>query len=293
MPYRGRFAPSPTGPLHMGSLVTALASYIDARANKGEWLVRIEDIDPPREKPGAAEHILSDLVIHGLKWDGEVIFQSNRLEAYESALSHLVKANAAFKCICPRRRLNSDGACASKCFSRQHYLNEKFAFRFDYDPRSNIKINDFILGEKIWNNQDLPKDFVIKRRDGLFSYQLAVLVDDVFQRITHVIRGSDLLDSTPKQLEIGSALNYPQLKYGHIPTITDIQGKKLSKQTFAPSINRNQAIQNLRQALLLLGQKQPDNILKTPSEILRSAIEFWDKNAIPKEMTLTNLPIKN
>ena len=293
MLYRGRFAPSPSGPLHIGSLVTAVASYIDARANKGEWLVRIEDLDPPREKPGAAEHILSDLVTHGLQWDGEVIFQSNRLKAYESALSYLIKARAAFKCICPRRRLNDDGTCASKCFSRQHYLNEKFAYRFNTNPRANIKINDFILGEKTWNNQDLPKDFVIRRRDGLFSYQLAVLVDDVSQGITHIIRGSDLLDSTPKQNVIGSALNFPQLKYGHIPTITDMEGKKLSKQTFAPSIKGNQPVQNLRQALLLLGQKQPDNMLKTTSGILRSAIEFWDRNAIPKKMTLTNLPIKN
>ena len=141
--------------------------------------------------------------------------------------------------------------------------------------------------------RSLPKDFVIRRRDGLFSYQLAVLVDDVSQGVTHIIRGSDLLDSTPRQNEIGSALNFPQLKYGHIPTITDMEGKKLSKQTFAPSIKGNQAVQNLRQALLLLGQKQPDNILKTPSGILRSAIEFWDRNAIPKKMTLTNLPIKN
>ena len=293
MSYRGRFAPSPTGPLHIGSLVTAVASYIDARANKGEWLVRIEDLDPPREKPGAAKDILSDLVTHGLQWDGEVIFQSNRLKAYESALSSLIRANAAFKCICPRRRLNDDGTCAAKCFSRQRDLNEKFAYRFNCNPQPCIKINDFILGEKIWNTQDLPKDFVIRRRDGLFSYQLAVLVDDVSQGVTHIIRGSDLLDSTPKQNEIGSALNFPQLKYGHIPTITDVEGKKLSKQTLAPSIKGNQAVQNLRQALLLLGQKQPDNTLKTTSRILRSAIEFWDRDAIPKKMTITNLSIKN
>ena len=293
MPYRGRFAPSPTGPLHIGSLVTAVASYIDARANKGEWLVRVEDLDPPREKPGAAEDILSDLVTHGLQWDGEVIFQSNRLRAYESALSSLIRANAAFKCICPRRRLNDDGTCASKCFSRQRDLNEKFAYRFNCNPQPCIKIHDFILGEKIWNTQDLPKDFVIRRRDGLFSYQLAVLVDDVSQGVTHIIRGSDLLDSTPKQNEIGSALNFPQLKYGHIPTITDVEGKKLSKQTLAPSIKGSQAVQNLRQALLLLGQKQPDNTLKTTSGILRSAIEFWDRDAIPKKMTITNLSIKN
>ena len=168
MLYRGRFAPSPTGPLHIGSLVTAVASYIDARANKGEWLVRVEDLDPPREKPGAAEDILSDSVTHGLQWDGEVIFQSNRLKAYESALSSDKKQMLRLNVFAPEKRVNDDGTCAAKCFSRQRDLNEKFAYRFNYNPQPCIKINDFILGEKIWNTQDLPKDFVIRRRDGLF-----------------------------------------------------------------------------------------------------------------------------
>ena len=289
MHYRGRFAPSPTGPLHMGSLVTAVASYIDARANQGEWLVRIEDLDPPREKIGATEHILSDLAIHGLHWDGEVLFQSKRLKAYESALSYLIKENAVFKCNCLRKQLSEDGTCTSQCSSRQHSLDEEFSFRLN-NTRASFEIDDFILGEQIWNKQELSKDFVVKRRDGLFSYQLAVVVDDASQKITHIIRGSDLLDSTPKQQEVGSALNYSEIKYGHIPTITDVRGKKLSKQSLAPSIDRNRAVENLKQALELLGQRQPHNLLKTPNEILCSAIEFWDRRAIPKDRTLPNTP---
>ncbi len=292
MLYRGRFAPSPTGPLHMGSLVTAVASYLDARYSRGEWLVRIEDLDPPREKPGAATQILSDLSRHGLLWDGEVIFQSNRYKAYESALSHLIEKHIVFKCTCSRKKLNDDGTCASKCSSRQDCLNENVAYRFNYGIRSNLKVNDFIFGERIWHTRNIPKDFIVRRRDGLFSYQLAVVVDDASQGVTHIIRGSDLMDSTPQQHEIASALNLSRSKYGHIPTITNKEGKKLSKQALAPSIDANQAAQNLREALLLLGQAQPNDFLETPSQILCSAIESWDRDAIPKERSLPHVPLE-
>ncbi len=276
----------------MGSLVTAVASYLDARSNRGEWLVRIEDLDPPREKLGAAAQILSDLCDHGLLWDGEVIFQSNRYRAYESALSYLIERHMVFKCGCSRKKLNDDGTCASKCSSRQDSLNENVALRFNNGIQADIKVNDFIFGEKIWHTRNIPKDFIIRRRDGLFSYQLAVVVDDASQGITHIIRGSDLLDSTPQQHEIASALNLSRLKYGHIPTITNKEGKKLSKQALAPSVDANQAAQNLRQALLLLGQLQPTASLETPSQILCSAIESWDRDAIPKKSSLPHVPLK-
>ncbi len=282
MKYRGRFAPSPTGPLHMGSLVTAVASYLDARANDGSWMVRIEDLDPPREKAGATDRILSDLEAHGLNWDGEVILQSNRHSAYEVALSKLANDKKLFKCACSRKSLNTNGACAAGCAYRQNCLSGNLSIRFNVEDMSGIETKDFIVDKKMFFNSLIPTNFVVKRKDNLFSYQLAVVVDDAWQEVTHVIRGSDLVESTPKQILICSALRLPTPKYGHVPVISALSGRKLSKRTHAPSLDPTDAGENLRTALALLGQPAPRNRFNRPREILELATENWSRKDIPE-----------
>ena len=290
--YIGRFAPSPSGPLHKGSLLAALASFLDARANHGQWLLRIEDIDPPREVPGAADLILRQLDDHGLHWDGAVLYQSTRLLDYQEALQQLSRTGLLYACNCNRARLRTldgcyDGAC------RAHTLpaysadtdappKQSHAIRLQLPAQCTVTLDDLVQGPLSF---DLSKtgDFILRRRDQLPAYQLACSLDDGHQGISHVIRGSDLLDSTPRQVHLLSCLGFKTPRYGHIPVLSDGQGQKLSKQNHAPALNSEQARHNLLDCLQLLGFTPPVELSHANIQhLLNWAIEHWQIGAIPR-----------
>jgi glutamyl-Q tRNA(Asp) synthetase len=291
--YRGRFAPSPTGLLHAGSLACALASWLDARAAAGKWLLRIEDIDPPREMPGAADAILRTLEAHGLYWDGEVVFQSRRLEAYVAALEALIASGHAFACPLSRTQLEASGsnhpgraasAAALVPGMRCCADSSGIAWRLDV-PDQDIAFTDRIQGAQRMNLACNGGPFVIRRRDGLYAYQLAVVVDDAWQGITDVVRGSDLLDSTPRQWLLQEALGLPHPRYAHLPVLTDSRGEKLSKQAAATPLRTGEALANLRRALRVLGQPdQPQ--ATTPGELLAAATPAWQIERVPRCMAV-------
>ncbi|NQV68436.1 MAG: tRNA glutamyl-Q(34) synthetase GluQRS [Pseudohongiella sp.] len=285
--YIGRFAPSPTGPLHFGSLLAAVASYLDARSNNGFWLVRMEDLDPPREPSGAADLILQQLSALGLEWDGEVLYQSTRLEAYQQTLQQLQVKNLCYGCDCTRRQIKEMGNVYNgSCRQRSLPAEKEFAVRLKTEAVG-IAINDLIQGPYAQNIAQDIGDFVIRRKDGLFAYQLAVVVDDEFQNITHIIRGFDLIDSTPRQIYLQRLLNFSEPDYAHIPIIVNDQGQKLSKQHFAPSINTENAAQLIHRALKFLGQSPPKDMQQQKAQTqLRWAIENWDIQAVPKLATI-------
>jgi len=285
--YIGRFAPSPTGPLHKGSLLAALASFLDARANNGQWLLRIENIDPPREVPGAADHILRQLDDHGLHWDGSVLHQSSRLVAYQDALHQLGDAGLLYACYCNRVRLRTlggcyDGACrANKTNSGTAIPDKPQATRIQIPEHSTISLNDLIQGPLVF---DLSKagDFILRRRDQLPAYQLACSLDDGYQNISHVIRGSDLLDSTPRQIHLLQCLGLQVPHYGHIPVLSNAQGQKLSKQNHAPELSSSNASSNLLDCLHLLAMPAPQALKHSSvQQIINWAIEHWQLNNVP------------
>ena len=248
--YRGRFAPSPTGPLHFGSLVAAVCSWLDARAHGGEWLVRIEDIDETRCRPHWGDEILRTLERFGLHWDGAPVWQTRRKEAYREALDRLQRAGLAYPCACTRRE--AAGRYPGRCRSGLPPGAAVRAWRFRVPPGV-VGFEDRWQG---WFGQDVdaePGDFILLRADGCFAYQLAVVVDDAEQRITHVVRGADLLDSTPRQILLQRALGYPQPLYLHHPVALGGDGRKLSKQNRAPALDPARDGENLRAALAFLG----------------------------------------
>lgn len=283
--YIGRFAPSPTGPLHLGSLYAALASYLDARANRGHWLVRMEDIDPPREVAGAADTILWQLEAHGLHWDQSVTYQSQRQEAYRQALESLRQLDLIYPCRCSRARLRAlggvyDGRCRERRSSNRQQAM-KSALRLACLNQV-IDWQDLIRGACQTNLGTEVGDFIVVRRDGLIAYQLAVSVDDAFQNITHIIRGDDLLDSTPRQIHILRLLGHDTPHYGHIPIIQDRRGDKLSKQSFAPAINSAVSSTNVYQCLALLGLDPPLELQGASCEfLLQWAIPRWQRARLP------------
>lgn len=283
MSYIGRFAPSPTGPLHFGSLLTAVASYCDAKANHGKWLVRIEDTDIPRIYPNSETHILSCIDAFEFEPDAEIIFQKDRLTIYEQVLDQLKQQYAIYACQCTRKMLGSNHIYAGTCRD----LNLDFA-----EQAIRLKVDDLLIcfedrlqGRQCSNLKDDLGDFVLKRRDGIISYQLAVVVDDYLQGITHVVRGADLLDNTARQIWLGSILNYPSLSYMHLPLAMNDQGQKLSKQNLAQALDVSKASELLQQALLALGQ--PNVELNQPRIMLQQAVQQWDMNLIPKGIHLT------
>lgn len=273
--YRGRFAPSPTGPLHRGSLLAAVASYLDARACKGRWLLRIEDIDPPREVPGSADLILQSLESHALEWDEPVLYQSTRSAAYNDALQQLKDTGRLFPCCCTRAILGPSGSCGRRCHPSTGDLCSQ---RVEIDACAGFE--DGFLGEQIPDPQ--KRDIVLKRKDGLFSYALAVVVDDAFQEITRVVRGRDLLHQTQAQRELSSYLGYPIPAYAHIPIIVDTKGVKLSKQAGAQAIDDRQPLENVREALQILGQDSASFPAGTVSELLSLAAEHWRPDCLQK-----------
>jgi len=296
-PYRGRFAPSPTGPLHKGSLIAAIASYLQARKNNGQWLVRMEDVDELRNVKGAADSILFSLEAFGFEWDENVLYQTERKEAYTEVLQNLKNLNLAYPCNCSRKSLKAKaesgeirtgsmgliypGTCAQKSFLN---LNPKdYAVRIKV-PNENFNFNDELLGQHSQNLKNNLGDFIIRRRDGLFAYQLAVVVDDAFQNISHVVRGADLLDSTARQIFLQQCLNYPSLQYTHLPLILCDNGDKLSKQTGAQSIGDKADIPLLVDCLKFLGQLPPDELARDSLEnVWQWAFENWDMSLVPRD----------
>ena len=285
-PYIGRFAPTPSGYLHFGSLVAALASYLDARAVGGRWLVRMEDLDPPREVPGAQAAILQTLEAYGFEWDAEVVCQSQRTDAYADVLQRWLEQGLAYACTCSRKQLEgSHGLYPGTCREQYHSLSDA-AIRLRV-PALRYGFNDRVQGPFA---QDLARevgDFVIRRRDGLHAYQLAVVLDDAWQGITDVVRGADLLDSTPRQLYLQELLGLPQPRYLHVPLLTQPDGHKLGKTYRSPALPAEQASALLLRALRALGQDSDAHLAQArPAEVLAWATTRWDASRIPRSATL-------
>ncbi|TAN04334.1 MAG: tRNA glutamyl-Q(34) synthetase GluQRS [Rhodanobacteraceae bacterium] len=257
MGYRGRFAPSPTGELHFGSLVAALAGWLRTRQSGGAWLLRVEDIDPPREVEGSAQAILAALDRLALQADAPVLYQSRRADAYASALQQLRAEGHAFACWCSRTDIEEAGTPHrdGRCISRQRDDREP-AWRLRV-PDGDIVFDDGLQGSQCQNVREAVGDFVLKRADGLWSYQLACVVDDAFQGITEVVRGCDLLDSTPRQILLQRLLGLPTPTYLHLPLAVDGEGRKLSKSTDAPAIDACDPQAVFARALHFLGQPVP------------------------------------
>ncbi len=284
--YRGRFAPSPTGPLHLGSLIAALASYLDAKYNNGTWLVRMDDLDPPREVPGSARSILNSLQAHGLHSDEEVLWQSRQSAAYEEALSLLAAQGKTFACDCSRHALTARGYCQNNCEQEQTRVTEPSATRIKVTPASRLIFEDTLQGLQSSEMEEQLSDFVIKRKDNFYAYQLAVVVDDAQLAISHIVRGSDLMDSTARQIYLQQTLGLPTPNYAHLPVITNNQGQKFSKQNHAPGLADSEAEQNLRQALAFLGQAVPPTHLDTTASILAFAQQTWSLDRVPGRLAI-------
>ncbi|QWD87425.1 tRNA glutamyl-Q(34) synthetase GluQRS [Polynucleobacter paludilacus] len=294
--YRGRFAPSPTGPLHAGSLVAALGSWLDARAHQGQWLLRIEDIDTPRSIPGAAEQIQAQLLACGLQWDEEPVWQSARQETYQKAFNQLIDEGQLYPCNCSRQTIANalkalgveterhqelvyPGSCRSQLGLKPE--NTLAAWRIALPEHCTIAFEDRALGHQIQNLSQEVGDFVLRRSDGLFTYQLAVVVDDAEQGITHVVRGEDLLNNTARQIYLQKVLHYPTPVYVHLPLVLDEFGEKLSKQTLASAIDIStpaHALKALELAANHLGlQEIAKQAHQSIGEFLSAATAAWKK----------------
>ena len=287
--YTGRFAPSPSGPLHLGSLYTALASYLIAKSQQGQWLVRIEDIDPPRAVQGASELIISSLSAHGLISDLPPTFQSDSTALYQQAINRLAAAHKTYPCNCNRKRLLTfNGFYDRHCIHTAPAPSDACAIRFKA-PSQLPRFIDELQGEQqaVSAPPPLHNDFIIKRKDGLWAYQLAMVVDDIKAGVTHVVRGIDLLDNTAKQLALYQCLAAPAPNYTHIPVLCTKPGLKLSKQNHAPAINNFQAHENIVTCLKLLGQPPipQANKLSIP-ELLKQASIFFRHEKIPPRTEL-------
>jgi glutamyl-Q tRNA(Asp) synthetase len=285
-PYIGRFAPTPSGHLHFGSLVAALASYLDARSVGGRWLMRMEDLDPPREEPGAQAAILKALESYGFEWDGEVVRQSDRHDAYAEVLNRLFNHGLAYACTCSRKTLAPyHGIYPGLCRNAGHDTKDA-AIRLRV-PELEYHFIDRVQGEYRQHLGRDVGDFVIRRRDGLYAYQLAVVLDDAWQGITDVVRGADLLDSTPRQLYLQELLGLPQPRYLHIPLITQPDGHKLGKSYRSPPLTEDQATPLLLRALRALGHNPGAELAyATPREVLNWGIAHWDAGLIPRTLNL-------
>ena len=287
--YRGRFAPSPTGPLHFGSLVAAVASYLEAKSRAGEWLVRMEDLDTPRNVPGAADDILRALTACGMRWDDAVIYQSARTDAYHAELHRLRALGLVYPCACSRREI-SDSAISGiegpvypgTCRAGLAPGKTVRAWRIDVRG-ADIRFDDAIQGPM---HQDLATDigdFVLLRADHVYAYQLAVVVDDAEQGITDVVRGADLLDSTPRQIFLHKLLKFTPPRYCHVPVAANANGEKLSKQTHAAAVDYARPQAALVPALRFLGQQPPDDLVDANiGEFWNWAIRNWRIDRVPR-----------
>jgi glutamyl-Q tRNA(Asp) synthetase len=281
--YRGRFAPSPTGPLHFGSLVTAVASFLEARSQGGQWFIRIEDLDPLREPPEATGLILASLDAHGLFPDGPVRFQSRRHDAYQNAIGRLLDSGYAYRCQCSRKELQAnEGRHPNHCRGHKRITSDRpYAIRFALQDEDS-HWRDLLLGPQHQAVRAELDDPVILRKEGFYAYQLAVVVDDIDQGITDVVRGSDLLDMTAQQQQIYRALGARPPRWLHIPVIVNEQGQKLSKQSHAPALNDEIPVDNLFQALVALGQNPPADLATGSLEsLLDWGRRNWQRGTIP------------
>lgn len=274
-PYVGRFAPSPTGQLHIGSMVAAVASFLDARAQGGRWLVRIEDLDPTREVPGAAEDILRTLEGFGLAWDGEVIRQSARLDRYADQLNQWRSMDAAFGCVCSRRELSEQGGLDVYPGTCRHGIPPDLtprSFRFRMPKGGPLQWVDRIHGEQSWEREQVG-DVILRRADGHWAYHLAVVVDDADQGVTDIVRGADLLGATAAHVALQEVMAAPTPRYAHVPVVVNDTGQKLSKQTLAQPVRVSQAAEVLADVLAHL--RQAPVARDSPSQMLAQATAQW------------------
>ncbi|CAD5378811.1 glutamyl-Q tRNA(Asp) synthetase [Pseudomonas sp. OF001] len=283
--YTGRFAPTPSGYLHFGSLVAALASWLDARAAGGRWLLRMEDLDPPREVPGAQDAILRTLETYGFEWDGPVERQSDRHGAYAAAVADLLDRGLAYPCSCSRKQLEGHAIYPGTCRDAARPLADA-AIRLRV-PDAEYRFVDRVQGAYAQNLAREVGDFIIRRRDGLYAYQLAVVLDDAWQGVTDIVRGADLLDSTPRQLYLQELLGLPQPRYLHIPLLLQPDGHKLGKSYRSPPLPADQAPALLARALRALGQQPPAGLEQgSAAEVLAWGVRHWQPAAIPRRTGL-------
>ncbi|TEW53775.1 tRNA glutamyl-Q(34) synthetase GluQRS [Psychromonas sp. RZ22] len=288
-PYIGRFAPSPSGALHFGSLVAAVGSYLQAKSQQGLWQVRIEDIDPPREIAGSSKDILETLQAYGLQWDGEVIYQHQQSQAYESVLAELISRGLCYACSCTRKMIKQQGGYyQGKCRDAKQTLTGN-ALRINllsiiHKAKS---FEDKLQGLIILDETDIEDDFIIKRKDGLYAYNLAVVIDDIQQGITEVVRGADLISTTGKQLSLYQLLGAEPPQYVHLPLAVTEPGFKLSKQNHAQAVDKKDPIPTLKQVLAFLGHPIPKHIKQSSChDILNWATESWSLNNVPKQLEI-------
>ncbi len=280
--YRGRFAPSPTGPLHFGSLVAAVGSYLQARSLGGDWLVRMEDLDTPRNAPGAADSILKVLERFGLHWDETVVYQSDRLDVFADALDQLRRITLAYDCGCSRQDLE-DGVYPGTCRNGVPEGRKARSVRVLTDDRP-VSLDDQVQGKFAQNLEATFGDFVVLRADGIFAYHLAVTVDDALQRISEIVRGADLLDSTPRQIHLQRCLGLTTPAYAHLPVAVNAKGQKLSKQTFARPVSDRDPGELLFEVVEFLGQDPaPDLRDAAANEILAWGVKNWRLDAVPRQ----------
>lgn len=284
--YIGRFAPSPSGELHFGSLIAALGSYLQARARQGKWLVRIEDIDPPREVPGAAQTILRQLEHYGLHWDGEVLWQSQRHDAYREKLAWLHKQDLSYYCTCTRARIQSvggiyDGHCRELRLGPQ---NAALRLRQTHPV---LNFHDGLRGNIVTNESLAREDFIIHRRDGLFAYNLAVVVDDHFQGVTEIVRGADLIEPTVRQISLYRHFGWVEPDYIHLPLALNHEGAKLSKQNHAPALSTGDPRPEIIRALQFLNQTIVNEWQDCSLEaLLEDAVANWSLTAVKDSQML-------
>ena len=290
-PYRGRFAPSPTGELHLGTLLAAVGSYLQARTQQGEWLMRIEDVDTTRRVEGASDALLRALEGFGFEWDGVEVYQSQRTELYEAALEILSQKDLIYPCTCSRKQLAEQGKAqvyTGHCRHRRLPLKEEHALRIRVADQL-INFDDRTIGQYQQQLASECGDFVIKRKDSLFAYQLAVVVDDAEQGITEVVRGTDLLDSTPRQIYLQQQLDYAQPDYLHLPLLIDEHGHKLGKSTGAAALDLKHPVASLHSTLKLLGQQPPEELARDDlNSLWQWATQHWNINRIPKQNLVIN-----
>lgn len=285
--YIGRFAPSPSGPLHFGSLIAALGSYLQAKSHQGKWLLRIEDLDPPREVAGAASLIIQTIENYGLEWDGDIIYQSKRHDLYQSQIEQWLKENNAYYCQCTRKQIKEDGGFYLGHCREKHHSEKNAAVRLVMQHPVE-SFNDIKHGTIAIPNQLAQEDFIIKRRDGLFAYNLAVVLDDIDQGITEVVRGADLIEPTGRQISLYRQLGAKEVTYLHLPLAVDQNGHKLSKQNHAPAIDNKNPKPTLLAALQFLGFIIPLEVQHaTLNEILQWAIQHWQLNQLPTGFEIT------
>lgn len=283
--YKGRFAPSPTGPLHLGSLYTALASFLQARSQQGAWLVRIDDLDTPRNVKGASDLILTTLDRFGLHWDESVYYQSQHLDDYQHFLAQLTASQLLYPCTCSRQTLRQSASTVypNFCRNRSTLPTNPHALRLKTSAVE-ISFTDVLQGKITHNIAEQHGDFVVLRKEGIVAYPFAVVIDDWLQGITQIVRGADLLHCTPAQIYVRQLLDFQAISYLHVPLVVDLQGQKLSKQTHAEAVTLHNPSATLFYLLNLLQQQPPANLSTAPvAELLDWAIKNWQPTALLKE----------